>query len=306
VTAVGQRYYTPNPEGIDQNGVPWAGSRLFFYLTGTNTPLNTWQDPGMTTPNPNPVEANTNGYFGNIFLSPSQAYHIQFWSPATADNPTGVLIWDADPCGPAAGGTIANTAGIVGEVRQFAGPSAAVPSGWYLCAGQAFSRTTFSGLFSVIGTTWGAGDGSTTFNLPDLRGRAMFGQDNMGGTPAGRLTAGVSGVPGTTIGGVGGDQSTQAHNHGLNDPSHTHAVVDPGHVHQLTVANSPTGGGGHGVDATTTASGTNPNLGLIIVGFTGISLDNADTGITLSPYGTGAAQNVPPAAVVNMIIYAGA
>lgn len=73
-----------------------------------------------------------------------------------------------------------------GSVTAFAGSSA--PSGWLLCAGQAVSRTTYAALFTVIGTTYGSGDGSTTFNLPDLRGRVVAGLDNMGGSDAGRLS----------------------------------------------------------------------------------------------------------------------
>jgi phage-related tail fiber protein len=55
-----------------------------------------------------------------------------------------------------------------GAVRAFAMSTA--PDGWLKCNGAAISRTTYSKLFGVIGTTWGSGDGSTTFNLPDLRG----------------------------------------------------------------------------------------------------------------------------------------
>ena len=62
------------------------------------------------------------------------------------------------------------------------------PTGWFLCFGQAVNRTTYAALFAVLGTTFGVGDGSTTFNLPDLRGRLPLGQDNMGGTPANRVT----------------------------------------------------------------------------------------------------------------------
>ena len=50
----------------------------------------------------------------------------------------------------------------------------APPTGWLLCDGSAVSRTTYSNLFSTIGTTWGQGDGVMTFNLPDLRGRTLF------------------------------------------------------------------------------------------------------------------------------------
>jgi microcystin-dependent protein len=83
----------------------------------------------------------------------------------------------------------------VGCVMSYAGTTA--PGGWLLCDGSAISRTTYATLFGVIGTTFGAGDGSTTFNLPDLRGRVPVGKDNMGGTSANRVTgAGTQGATG--------------------------------------------------------------------------------------------------------------
>ena len=71
----------------------------------------------------------------------------------------------------------------VGCVIPFAG--AAAPTGWLLCQGQAISRTTYAQLFSVIGTTYGSGDGKTTFNLPDMRGRVAVGSDANLGAAAG-------------------------------------------------------------------------------------------------------------------------
>lgn len=102
-----------------------------------------------------------------------------------------------------------------GSMIVFAGASA--PGGWLLCNGQAISRSTYSDLFAVIGTTYGAGNGSTTFNLPDLRGRAAVGRDTMGAGAAGR----ISGA--TTLGGSGGAQ-----NHTLT------AAQMPVHTHSLT------------------------------------------------------------------------
>jgi microcystin-dependent protein len=67
-------------------------------------------------------------------------------------------------------------------MTAFAGGSP--PSGRLLADGEAVSRTTYAALFGVIGTAFGADDGSTTFNLPDMRGRAAFGVDDMGGTVA--------------------------------------------------------------------------------------------------------------------------
>ena len=95
--------------------------------------------------------------------------------------------------------------GPVGAVTDFAGATA--PTGWMLCYGQAVSRAGYPELFQTIGTTYGIGDGSTTYNLPDCRGRVTAGVDNMGGTAANRITSAGSGIAGTTLGAVGGAQA---------------------------------------------------------------------------------------------------
>ena len=69
---------------------------------------------------------------------------------------------------------------IPGVVQLFAGSSA--PSGWLICNGQAVSRTTYAALFAVIGTTYGAGDGSTTFNIPNLVNKTVRGSNSLGKT----------------------------------------------------------------------------------------------------------------------------
>src|SRR5262245_39358957 len=79
----------------------------------------------------------------------------------------------------------------VGAVMPFAGSAA--PAGWLLCDGSNKSRATYADLFVAISTTYGAGDGSTTFGIPDLRGRAVFGKDDMGGAAASRLTNSATG-----------------------------------------------------------------------------------------------------------------
>jgi microcystin-dependent protein len=124
----------------------------------------------------------------------------------------------------------------IGVVNPFAGATA--PSGWLLCAGQAVSRSQYSGLFAVISTTYGAGDGSTTFAVPDLRGRVVAGVDNMGGTAASRLTSTTITGGGDANGEVGGAQThtltsgesgVPAHSHPINNvkfnsnTSHTHS-----------------------------------------------------------------------------------
>ena len=73
---------------------------------------------------------------------------------------------------------------FVGMVAYFS--ISTIPSGWLACDGQAVSRTTYSALFTRIGTIWGVGDGSTTFNLPDLRGEFIRCFDNGRGIDSGR------------------------------------------------------------------------------------------------------------------------
>lgn len=79
----------------------------------------------------------------------------------------------------------------VGAVQAFAGATA--PSGWLECNGAAVSRTTYAALFAVLGTTYGAGNGSTTFNLPDLRGEFLRGWDNGRGVDASRARGSAQG-----------------------------------------------------------------------------------------------------------------
>jgi microcystin-dependent protein len=103
-------------------------------------------------------------------------------------------------------------------------PSSSVPTGWLLCDGSAVSRATYSALFAVIGTLHGAGDGSTTFNLPDCRGKFTLGKSAAG--------------TGSTLGGTGG---TLDHVHTL---THTHTM--PAHYHAM----------GTGADLNITTSGS--------------------------------------------------
>lgn len=124
------------------------------------------------------------------------------------DNAVALLPGDLPPAGAICSATFDGTRFILdnvftatsivpsGSVLPYAGNAA--PTGWLLCFGQAISRTSFATLFDVIGTTYGAGDGSTTFNLPDMRGRVAAGKDDMGGTDAARLTVTLTGV--TTAG----------------------------------------------------------------------------------------------------------
>jgi microcystin-dependent protein len=94
-----------------------------------------------------------------------------------------------------------------GNISYTAGSS--VPSGWLPCDGAAVSRTTYASLFADIGIAYGSGNGTTTFNVPDVGGRVIAGEE----ATATRLTSAVSGVDGGTLGAAGGDQAMQQHTH---------------------------------------------------------------------------------------------
>src|SRR5262245_61277350 len=104
-----------------------------------------------------------------------------------------------------------------GTVIAWAGSTVA-PGGWLYCQGQAVSRTTYAALFDVCGTTWGAGDGSTTFNVPSLSGRFPM-------APGGPGNPGAIG----TAGGVGavtlGVANLPAHNHVVPGRTRTGSVT---------------------------------------------------------------------------------
>lgn len=158
--------------------------------------------------------------------------------------------------------------------------SATIPAGFLLCDGSAVSRTTYSALFAAIGTVWGVGDGSTTFNVPDLRGRATIGS----GTGSG-LTA-------RTV----GQQAIGEENHVLTVAelaAHNHVIniSDPGHTH----ANSTSyiTGGNFFPSGGSSATFTN---GTIVANTTGITA-------TSNNNGSGTAHNtMQPSAVVTKLI----
>ena len=92
--------------------------------------------------------------------------------------------------------------------------------------GQELNRTIYAALFAIMGTTYGPGNGSTTFNLPDKRERVSV----MKTSSASRLTATYFGGDSTALGAVGGLESNNViltHNHGITDPGHTHSVTYP-------------------------------------------------------------------------------
>jgi microcystin-dependent protein len=135
--------------------------------------------------------------------------------------------------------TAAPTAIAVGTIMAW--PATVIPSGWLECTGQAVSRTTYAALFAGIGTAYGIGDGSTTFNVPDYRGYFLRGQDEGAGNDpdaASRTNRG----DGTTGDNVGTKQpdGIKAHNH-----TATSSVTDGGHNHTTTAAGTRHGSAGN-------------------------------------------------------------
>lgn len=125
----------------------------------------------------------------------------------------------------------------IGVVLPFTGGSA--PTGYLIADGSAISRTTYADLFAVAGTTYGVGDGSTTFNLPDLRQRF----------PLGKASSGT----GSTLGGTGGAID---HNHTVNPPNTTSGAPSGVSAQLVGVINVASATHTHDVDIAQFNSGT--------------------------------------------------
>ena len=180
--------------------------------------------------------------------------------------------------------TISGTTLPAGSLLPYAGSSA--PSGFVLCYGQELNRTTYATLFGVIGTTYGTGDGSTTFNVPDLRGRAVAGQDDMGGSSANRLTGQSGGVDGDTLGATGGAETHTLSSAESGLPTHTHTLSGG-----IEGGQSSGGGQNHFVY---TGDGTN---GQVRTDADTLSIDSV-TGASASS----AHNNVQPTIILNYMI----
>ncbi len=165
---------------------------------------------------------------------------------------------------------------LVGDYKYSA--RAASHYGWLICQGQAVSRTTYANLFSVIGTNFGVGDNSTTFNLPD---------------PQGRVPIGIgTGLTARTLGAKGGSET-----HTLTTaemPSHNHGVTDSGHAHVSPVYDG-TNGSLRAPNSTSMADDYYPTIPTYTA-YTGISINNTGGG---APH-----NNMPPfLAIGNLFIH---
>lgn len=208
----------------------------------------------------------------------------------------------------------------IGTVLDYTGLTA--PTGYIFPYGQAISRTTYASYFTLVSTTYGAGDGSTTFNVPDLRGRVTAGQDDMGGTSANRLTDQSGGLNGDTLGGTGGAETVTLVT--ANLPSHNHTVDPP------STTTSTVGDHGHPAYWNSADNGSVDPSGSIHIGVGGADLEPAHTGspsttrgeqiggagshnhtVNISSFSSGntgsgsAINNVQPTIILNKILYVG-
>lgn len=244
--------------------------------------------------------------------------HVQYARADGTRHFSGAVTIDAG--GLTVTGPLSANGGLVqppGLIQMYA--VATAPTGWLLCDGSAVSRATWAALFAVIGTTFGAGDGSTTFNLPDLRGKAPIGQ----GAGAG-LTPRTLAVSGGEETHVLTTAELAAHNHGVTDPGHGHGVTDPGHGHGVTDPQHKHGvSGDTGLRIGESNSGSvegyqNPPTGnkatfttldnavtgvAVNSGASNVSVNSAGSGITTNNNGSGTAHNnVQPFLVLAFII----
>ena len=220
-------------------------------------------------------------------------------------------------------------------------PAAAAPHGWLLCDGGAVSRSAFAALCAVIGTVYGSGDGSVTFNLPDLKGRFAVGCDSTEpfNTPGGKGGENTHVLTTAEMPAHGHTQSAHSHsiahdhaavNTGNMSANHTHSIsfntgAETGHTHRACAGTYNVGSGSGSTykyftnNGSTGAqtSGSSSGHTHLVSGTTGTSSANHTHSVDLPAYsgnsgsatavnqseGGGASHNnLPPYLVLNYII----
>lgn len=175
-----------------------------------------------------------------------------------------------------------------GAVGYFA--MATAPAGWLVADGSAVSRTAYATLFSAIGTSFGAGDGNSTFTLPDLRGVSLRGFDGGRGLDPGRA---FGSYQADALGSHSHGVNDPGHGHPLGDPGHSHGVGDPGHNHQTASQQGPGGGSGNsnsdGAGYLCNAIARNDGIAYTSRSGTGIGIAGSGTGLSIGGAGTGIA-----------------
>ena len=176
--------------------------------------------------------------------------------PITINNKTGAIT-GVDAVTDSSSASLIPT----GNIQMYSGTAA--PAGWLLCDGTAYSRTTYAALFAIIGTGYGAGNGSTTFNIPDFRGRMPVGVGTGSGLTA-RTRGTAYGAETVTL--TSGNIPTLTS--GNNSATHTHDCrKNGGNVYANGIYGFSAVGGGYkgsliikGNDGGTSASTGNPSV----------------------------------------------
>lgn len=182
---------------------------------------------------------------GESTLSGKQYPHVDSYSPAPGDR---VVLVPVGTTYLIVGAVSSTGAGLpAGAIQPYAG--AAAPAGWLACDGTAVSRSTYSRLFAAIGTTWGAGNGSTTFNVPDLRGRAPIGAGTGAGLTA-RALAGSGGAETVTL----TTATMPAHGHSFSGGSAA-SSGDHGHASSGDHGHGSSGDHSHSLSGSTGSDG---------------------------------------------------
>ena len=260
-------------------------------INATHTEINTATDGSTAATSTTLVDAdrmvvNDDGTMAQVALSDLRTYLTSNLAITSSMITDGTIATDDISDNAITAAKLASGAAFsAGMLMPFAGASA--PTGWLLAFGQNVSRSTYADLFTAIGTTYGIGDGSSTFALPDLRGRTIAGQDDMGGSAASRLTD----IDGSVLGGAGGSET-----HALTEAelaSHTHFVAEDGTYN----------GGGWGLSSTLPIREGVPNDNPDNHQYVLKSGDStADVGLS-SATGSGTAHNnMQPTIILNYII----
>jgi microcystin-dependent protein len=191
---------------------------------------------------------------------------------------------------------------LPGLIVPYSGPDSSVPASWLFCNGQAVLRSGISGypsLFAVIGTTYGSGDGTTTFNVPDLRGRIPFGKATGSGSSSPLNGASFSSGNFYTLASAGGEETHLLTSGQTPVKDHTHTAIGT-----MTVYGSSTDTQNWDDPDTSPPENYSDNgfLGEVAPG-TQKTVSSTGTSSALSPANASLSHtNIPPVIVLNYLI----